>query len=344
MIKNTDIGVIILKYINNGGRKMLKPKVLIAKKIPKDVEEYIAKHCDYEILSEANYNTIIDKIHDVEGILMPPIKVDESFLEHAPKLKIISNASVGYNNFDIDAMKKRDIIGTNTPNVLNDTVSDLIMGLMIASARRIPELDRYVKEGNWEKGDDEIFFGKDIYESSLGIIGMGRIGQCVAKRAKLGFDMDVYYYNRNRRYEVEDSLGVKYLELDSLLSTCDFVVLMTPLTDKTYHLMDDDKFLKMKKEAIFINASRGKTVDEDALIKALQNNEILAAGLDVFEREPVNNNNPLLKMKNVVTLPHIASSTEKTRNKMAMAAAENLVQGLLGELPRDIVPELREKN
>jgi gluconate 2-dehydrogenase len=324
---------------------MVKPKVLIAKKIPKDVEEYIAKHCDYEIWSDdkkANYNTIIDKIHDVEGILMPPIRVDENFLEHAPKLKIISNVSVGYNNFDIEAMKKRNIIGTNTPEVLNNTVADLIFGLIIASARRISELDRYVKEGNWEKGDDEIFFGKDIYKSSLGIIGMGRIGQCVAKRAKLGFDMDVYYHNRNKRYDIEDSLGARYLELDSLLGTCDFVVLMTPLTDETYHLMDDDKFSKMKKDAIFINASRGKTVDEDALIRALQNNKILAAGLDVYEQEPVSSHSPLLKMKNVITLPHIASSTEKTRNKMAMAAAQNLVQGICGEMPKDVVPELRD--
>ena len=322
---------------------MLKPKVIIAKKIPKDVEEYIAKYCDYAILSEkANYNTIIDKIHDAEGIIMPPIKVDENFLEHAPKLKIISNISVGYNNFDIDAMKKRNIIGTNTPEVLNNTVADLIMGLIIASARRIPELDGYVKDGNWKKGDDEIFFGKDVYKSSLGIIGMGRIGGYVAKRAKLGFDMDVYYYNRNRRHEIEDSFGVRYLELDSLLGTCEFVVLMTPLTDETYHLMDDDKFSKMKKEAIFINASRGKTVDENALIRALQNNKILAAGLDVYEQEPVDSNSPLLKMKNVITVPHIASSTEKTRNKMAMAATQNLVQGLYGELPKDVVPELRD--
>lgn len=324
---------------------MLRPKVLIAKRVPKDVEEYIEKHCDYKIWSDekkATYDTILDKIHDVEGILMSPIKVDENFLEHAPKLKIISNVAVGYNNFDIDAMKKRNIIGTNTPVVLNDTVADLILGLIISSARKIPELDRYVKDGNWKKGDDEIFFGKDIYKSSLGIIGMGRIGQCVAKRAKLGFDMDVYYYNRNRRYDIENSLKVKYLELDSLLETCDFVVLMTPLTDETYHLMNDDKFSKMKKEAIFINASRGRTVDEEALIRALQGNKILAAALDVYEQEPISSNSRLLKMQNVITLPHIGSSTEKTRNRMAMAAAQNLVQGIYGELPKDIVPELRD--
>lgn len=325
---------------------MNKPYVFIAKKVSKEVEEYIGRYCEYRIWDEnkkASYNTIIDKVYDYEGIMMSPIKVDENFLNHAPNLKVISNVSVGYNNFDINAMRERDIIGTNTAGVLDNTVADLIFGLIIATARRITELDKYVKESKWRKGDDEIFFGKDIYKSSLGIIGMGRIGQCVAKRAKLGFDMDVYYHNRNRRYELEDSLEVNYLDKDSLLKTCDFIVLTTPLTDETFHIIDDEEFSKMRNDAIFINASRGKTVNEEALIRALKDKKILAAGLDVYEKEPISDENPLLNLPNVITLPHIGSSTEKTRNKMDMFAARNLVQALYGQGPSGIVPELKHK-
>lgn len=323
---------------------MKKPKVLISRKIPKEVEEYIGRHCDYTIWegeTKLTYDTILDKIHDVEGLLLSMIRIDKNLLDHAPNLKVVSNFSVGYNNFDIDAMRERDIIGTNTAGSLDDAVADLIFGLILGTARRISELDRHVKDGKWEKGDDEIFFGKDVSGSSLGIIGMGRIGESVAKRARLGFDMDVYYYNRNRKIEVEERLEVNYLDLESLLKISDFVVTMTPLTNETFHMFDEREFSLMKKDAIFINASRGKVVNEEALIKALENKTILGAGLDVFEKEPLGEENPLLKMPNVITLPHIGSSTQRTRDRMAMVAAKNLVQALKGEAPDNIVPELR---
>lgn len=323
---------------------MKRPKVYIFRNIPKDVEEYISEFCNYEIFSENSYtsnNKILDRIFDADGLMIPPLKVDENFLNHCPNVKVISNFSVGYNNLDLKTMTSKGIIGTNTHGSLDDTVADLIMGLILATARRISELDSFVKEGKWDKGQDDIFYGKDVSYSSLGIIGLGNIGQCVAKRAKLGFNMDVYYYNKSRKEEIENALRIEYMDLELLLETCEFIVLMIPLNDETYHFMNEEKFFRMKNSAIFINASRGKVVDEKALICALEEKRILAAGLDVFEQEPVELDNPLLSMPNVITLPHIASTTAKTRNNMIMSAARNMVDALYGRQPEGIIPELK---
>jgi Lactate dehydrogenase and related dehydrogenases len=225
--------------------------------------------------------------------------------------------------------------------VLDNTVADLIFGLIISSARRISELDKYVKEGNWKQEDEKNLFGLDVHHSTVGIIGMGRIGEAVAKRAKLGFDMEVLYYNRSRKHDVENRLGAKYCDFQSLLQKSDFIVLMTPLTKDTYHLIDFEEFNMMKKTAIFINASRGETVNEEALIEALKNNKIFGAGLDVYDSEPIDSENLLLQIPNVITLPHIGSAVEKTRLDMAMRAAENLVKAVLGETPSNVVPELK---
>jgi len=320
-----------------------KPKIYIGRKISKEVEEYIAQYFDYEKWEgdeSISYEQIIEQLQDKDGLMALGTKIDDNLLDYAPNLKVVSNMSVGYNNFDIKAMKARGIIGTNVAGSLDDTVADLIFGLIISTARRIPELDRFVKDLKWEEENDEPHYGQDVHHASLGIIGMGRIGQAVAKRAKLGFDMDVYYNNRNRKLDVEESLGVKYLEFNSLLQTCDYIVLMTPLNKETYHLMDEEQFNLMKSNAIFINASRGQTVNEKALVAALVNRKILAAGLDVYEVEPIEKDNPLLKLPNVITLPHIGSATQKTTNNMAMTAAKNLVQALYGKEIDNIVPEL----
>ncbi|SKA78394.1 gluconate 2-dehydrogenase [Clostridium sp. USBA 49] len=322
---------------------MIKPKVYIEEKLPKKVLDYIGTYCEYEMWQgdgKISRKELLQKISDKDGIILMGRRVDEEFLNAAPKLKVVSNVSVGYNNFDLEAMKKRKIIGTNTPYVLDDTVADLIFGLILSSARRIPELDRYVKEGKWESKDSDNLFGIDVHHKNLGIIGMGRIGEKVAKRAKLGFDMEVFYYNRNRKKEAEEKIGAKYCDMNTLLKISDFIVLMTPLTKETYHLIDAEEFNLMKSTAIFINASRGQTVNEKALIEALKNKKIFGAGLDVFEIEPVKKDNELLNMPNVITLPHIGSATEKTRFDMAMLAAENLVKGVLGEKVPNIVPEL----
>lgn len=322
---------------------MTKPKVFIGMNLPKEVEEYIGRYCEYNLWDGEDpitYNDVLNNIEDVEGVLLPLIQIDKNLLDHAPKLKVVSNFTVGYNNFDLDIMKKRGIIGTNTAGSSNDTVADLIFGLIIGTARRIPELDRFVKEGNWVEGHSKNFFGKDVSGSSIGIIGMGRIGEEVARRARLGFNMDVYYYNRNRKKEIEKDLGIKYVNLDNLLGESDFVITMTPLTRETYHLIGKREFSLMKKDGIFINASRGLVVNEKDLIWALENREIWGAGLDVFEEEPVGKDNPLLNMPNVITLPHIGAATYSTLDRMKKIAAKNLVQGLKGEQPDNLVAEL----
>jgi len=320
----------------------LKPKIYSTLPIEAEVEAYLAEHCEVRTWQGEDPMTrqqLLQEVGDIEGLFTSGFRINDELLEHAPNLKVVSNMSVGYNNFDLNAMKKRNVIGTHTPDVLNDTVADLAFGLMLATARRISELDSFVKEGNWERTkDDEPFFGLDVHSTTLGIIGMGRIGEVIAKRAKFGFNMDVQYYNRNQKPEVEQELNIKFQDLDTLLTTSDFIVLLTPLTDETYQLIGEREFKLMKESAIFINVSRGKTIDEQALIKALQNNEIHGAGLDVFEQEPTEKDNPLLKMRNVVSVPHIGSATAQTRDAMSMRAAENLVAGLTGEGPINQVP------
>ena len=322
----------------------MKPKVYIAYPISKNVEAFIAEHC--EVLKWAGSGRVpkeilIEEIKEIEGLYTSgsmTMPIGEELLKHAPHLKVVSNVSVGFNNFDLSAMEKHNVIGTNTPEVLNETVADLAFGLLLATARRIPELDRFVKAGNWETTTDYVdLYGKDIHGTTLGIIGMGRIGEAIAKRAKFGFDMDILYHNRHRNSEVEMKYDAEYCSLEALLMKADYVLLMTPLTKETHHLIGEKEFKLMKETAIFINVSRGQTVDEQSLIQALENKEIYGAGLDVFEKEPVNPDNPLLRLPNVVTVPHIGSATAKTEEAMAMRAAENLVAVLTGKEPIDPV-------
>ncbi len=323
----------------------MKPKVFIAKPIPQEVEDFIAEHCDYKIWKGNGpipESELWKEIADVEGIMTPKGMITEDFLHHAPKLKVVSNIAVGYDGFDIEAMKARNVIGTHTPYVLDDSVADLVFGLILATSRRIVEFNQYVKEGKWNHHlDSQEFFGKDVHHATLGIIGLGRIGEKVVRRAKLGFGMNVLYHNRSQKLELEEEYGVLYRDMNALLEESDFVVVMLPLTEATYHAIGQEQFKSMKRDAVFINCSRGQVVNEVALIAALENKEILAAGLDVFEIEPVLNNNPLLKMDNVITLPHIGSCTEDTRFDMAMKAAENLVAGVTGQTPPNIVKELQ---
>jgi gluconate 2-dehydrogenase len=322
----------------------MKPKVFIALPIPPQAEAFIAEHCEYrkwDFNEPIPREILLKEIADIDGLLMVGGKIDQELLNCAPRLKVVSNISVGYNNFDLEAMKKKAVLGTNTPSVLDETVADLVLALVLASARRIPELDRYMKDGKWKKGYDGMLYGVDVHHATIGIIGMGRIGEAIAKRAKYGFDMDVLYYSRTRKIKAEENLGAHYCTMEELLQKSDFVVLMTPLTPETTRIMGRQEFSLMKDTAFFINASRGQTVDEQALLEALVNGEIRGAGMDVYEQEPIDPDHPLLKMPNVVTLPHIGSATEKTRLDMAMLAAKNLVQALKGEQPPNIVDELR---
>jgi gluconate 2-dehydrogenase len=318
--------------------------VYLAKPLPREVEQVLAERCEvrkWEGEDPIGYERLKREIGDAEGLIIAGGRIDAELLEHAPKLRAVSTISVGYDHLDIAAMKARGVIGTHTPYVLDDTVADLVFGLMLAAARRIPELDRLVKNGGWKKGDDRALFGVDVHHATLGIIGMGRIGEKIAKRAKFGFDMKVLYHNRSRRPEAEKRYGAEYRSLDDLLAESDFVVVMVSLTPETERFIRAEHFARMKNSAIFINASRGKVVDEPALIEALRQGRIRAAGLDVFASEPVDPSHPLLNMDNVVTLPHIGSATYATRFDMAMLAARNLLAALDGETPPNLIPEFR---
>lgn len=318
----------------------MKPKVIVYKKVDQKVLDFIQETCNvvyFEKLDSNSYSKFLRELKDAHGILGSGLKVDKELLEQAPYLKIVSNISVGYDNLDLLALSERGIMATNTPEILNKTVADTIMGLILSTARRVPELDQWVKSGKWKSNLEEQWFGIDVHQKVLGIIGMGGIGSEVAKRAHLGFDMDILYHNRSRNNEAEQKYGATYCSREELLKNSDYVCLMTPLTPQTEKMMGKREFELMKDTAIFINCSRGKTVDEEALIHALKSGEIHGAGLDVFVKEPIDLNNPLLTMKNVVTLPHIGSATYETRFKMAMLAATNLVSGLLRETPNNLI-------
>ncbi|NJJ40554.1 2-hydroxyacid dehydrogenase [Paenibacillus apii] len=323
----------------------MRPKVYIAWPIPDEIEAYLAEHCSlrkWKGEAPIRYEELKDELKDAEGLLLGEGRIDAELLEQAPHLRVVSTISAGYNNLDIEAMKHRSVIGTNNPGISNESVADLVLGLALAAARKIVKLDRYVKEGCWTRGIDSSWYGLDVHHSTIGIIGMGGIGQEVAKRAKAGFDMKVLYYNRSRRPEVEHRLGAEYCSLEELLTQSDFIVVMLPLTAQTEHLIGGRHFDLMKPSAVLINASRGSIVNERALVEALRARKISAAALDVYEFEPVNPDHPLLNMDNVITLPHVGSATAKTRFNMVMSAARNLVAALKGETPPFLIREFKE--
>lgn len=322
----------------------MKPLVFVDRRLPLEVLQYIEEHCTVKTWGkdeERNPEQLRHYLQDVVGFFnSSSVPIDSKLLDCAPNLKVVSTMSVGYNHFDLDAMKRRNIIGTHTPYVLDDTVADLVIGLMLSTARRIAELDTYIKAGNWKGNEGKKLFGVDVHHQKLGIIGMGRIGEVIAKRAALGFDMDVMYYNRSRKPEVEAQYGVSYVSMQHLLEQADFVVLMLPLTAESRNIIGQEQFASMKKDAIFINTSRGGTVVEQHLIEALQQGIIGGAGLDVFEQEPLPSDHPFLTLSNVVLTPHIGSATEATRYNMAKIAAQNLVHALQGNDKAYVVKEL----
>jgi gluconate 2-dehydrogenase len=322
----------------------MKPKVLIYKEIPEEVLAFIQESFDvdyFDKLKDFTDSNFRYALKQANGLLGSGLPINKELLDLAPQLRIVSNISVGYNNFDIEELNKRGIMATNTPDVLTNTTADLMFGLLLSAARRIAELNMYVKKGNWTKHIGQELFGVDVHNKTLGIIGMGRIGSAIAKRANLGFDMKILYHNRSANEQAEKLYEARRCELDELLEASDFVCLMTPLTNKTKHLMDEREFNLMKHTAIFINGSRGETVNEKALVQALQNGRIRGAGLDVYQQEPVEQDHPLLQLSQVVTLPHIGSATQETRTKMAWLAAENIAKGLKNDRPPSLINKLK---
>lgn len=321
----------------------MKPTVFITKKIPKEVEEYISEYCNYEIWNKPHpisRKELLEKLENLDGIMTTKESIDKEFFSYAKNIKIISNIAVGYDNFDIELMKDNNVKGTHTPHVLDETVADTAFGLLIMTSRKLSYLDRYVKKGEWKIKEHESFLGKDIHNATLGIIGSGRIGEKLIRRAVLGFNMEVIYHNRSRNKEIENKYNAKYTTKEKLLQEADFIMTLLPLNKETNNYISYKEFELMKKDSFFINISRGKVVDELALIDALNREEIAGAGLDVYEKEPISIDSPLLNMDNVVTLPHVGSASKKTRNDMAMKAAQNLVAGVYGEEPEDLIKEM----
>jgi len=321
---------------------ILQKKVIVLNRLEKPVLKQLQTYFDVEVfhpLENVNNPRFMKALHEAHAIIGLGFQMEDSILSNAPNLEIVSTVSVGYNHLSVDLLTEYNVMATNTPGVLDETVADVIFGLLIATARRIPELDHYVKSGKWTKMLTEEQYGVDVHKQTIGIIGMGRIGEAIAKRAHFGFDMNVLYHNRSQKREAEEKFAAKYCTLEQLLAKSDFVVLMTPLTKETEGLIGIKEFKQMKKSAIFINGSRGKTIIEKDLIQALQEKEIAAAGLDVYEKEPVDPNNPLLKMQNVVTLPHVGSSTFATELAMSQLAADNVIAALHGEKPPTLLNE-----
>jgi glyoxylate reductase len=314
-----------------------KPKVYLTRKIPKAIE-LLQDFCELTVHNNTNAPSkkeIIRNIRDKDGLLcILSDKIDSEVIAAAKNLKVISSYSVGYDHIDVDAATKRGIYVAYTPEVLTETTADLAFALMLAAARRIAEGDRLIRRGRWKgKWSYEFMLGQDVHKKTLGIIGMGRIGSALARRAK-GFEMKILYHKRNRLpIEKERELGVEYKELDDLLRESDFVSINLALGKDTYHLIDEKKLQLMKRSSFLINTARGQVVDEKALVKALRNKWIAGGALDVFEKEPLPKNSPLLKFDNVVLVPHIGSASRETRDKMAEIAAINVLNVLKGGKP-----------
>ncbi|MNV20110.1 Glyoxylate/hydroxypyruvate reductase B [compost metagenome] len=265
------------------------------------------------------------------------LKLDAELLDLAPNLEAIASVSVGVDNYDINYLTERRILLSNTPDVLTETTADTGFALILATARRVVELANMIREGKWTRNIGPAHFGSDVHGKTLGIIGMGRIGEALAQRGHFGFGMPVIYHSHSPKPAVEQRFNAQYRSLTELLQQADFICLTLPLTAETEGLIGAEEFALMRPESIFINISRGKVVDEAALIEALRTGQIRAAGLDVFEREPLNLDSPLLQMDNVVATPHIGSATHETREAMARCAVDNLLTALAGERPANLV-------
>lgn len=322
-----------------------KAEVFVTRKISPAALQRIAEAANLEVWQGAGpppYDELLKLAQGKDGILsLLSDKIDRNFiLTCSPRLKIISQMAVGYDNIDIQAATEVHLPVGNTPGVLTETTADLAWALLMACARRVVEADKQVRTGIWLPWGPDVLTGQEIFGSTIGIIGFGRIGQAMARRAK-GFGMKILYYDRQINPEAEEISGAIFTPLDQLLSTSDFISLHTNLNETTDHLINQRALEKMQPHTILINTSRGKIIDSEALYQSLKEKRIQAAGLDVFDPEPIPASHPLLALDNVVLTPHIASASTQTRTRMAMIAAENLIAGLQNKrLPFCANPEV----
>lgn len=323
---------------------MNKPRVFVTRPIPDRGLDVIKNFCDADVWTNElppSREVLLERVRGVEGILsLLTDKIDDEVLEAAgPQLKVISNQAVGFDNIDVAAATQRGIPVGNTPDVLTDATADFAFALMMAAGRRIVEGERYVRAGKWKTWSPTLLLGVDFKGATLGLVGFGRIGKAMARRAA-GFDMRVIYYDP---LETKPPVDVKAtpVDLETLLEDSDFISLHTPLTADTRHLIDTAALAKMKPTAVLVNTSRGPVVDLDALYEALKVKRIFAATLDVTEPEPLPMDHPLLTLENALIVPHIASASKTTRDKMSWMAAQNLIAGLKGEhLPNCVNPQV----
>ncbi|ARB27073.1 D-glycerate dehydrogenase [Pseudomonas tolaasii] len=318
----------------------MKKSVVLYKKLSAPLMARLHEQVDVtliEALDDTGLAKLRDALPSAHGLLGASLRLDATLLDLAPHLEAVASVSVGVDNYDIDYLTARGILLSNTPDVLTETTADTGFALILATARRVVELADMVRAGQWSKNIGPAHFGTDVHGKTLGIIGMGRIGEALAQRGHFGFGMPVIYHSHSPKPQVEARFGAQYRSLAELLKEADFVCLTLPLTAETEKLIGAEEFALMGPQTIFINISRGKVVDEVALVEALQQRIIRAAGLDVFEREPLNHDSPLLRLNNVVATPHIGSATHETREAMARCAVDNLLQALAGEKPKNLV-------
>ncbi len=321
---------------------MKKPRVFVTRAIAQEALDKIAQTTKMEVWPEElppPYEVLLEKAQDAEGLVtLLSDRVDAALMDTAPKLRVVSNMAVGYDNISIAEATKRHIVVGYTPGVLTETTADLAFALLMAAARRVVNADNYTRKGQWKTWGPKILLGQDIHNATLGIIGLGRIGAEVAKRGR-GFNMKVLYYDEIRQSkEIEKQLGVEYVpDLAKLLPRADFVSVHVPLLPQTRHLIGATEFALMKPTAVFINTSRGPVVDQRALYEALKSGQIFAAAIDVTEVEPIPSDDPLLTLDNIIITPHIASASFNTRKNMALMVADNLLAGLRGQVPPNCV-------
>ena len=318
----------------------MKPKILVTREVFSEVLDFLGKHFDVtsnQSDSPMSPDTLAKTLADKAGALTTlSERIDEALLAKCPKLKAVCNIAVGFNNIDLKACQTHGVMATNTPGVLDDSTADFTWALILATARRVTEAEHYLRAGQWTGWKLKQFLGTDVHHATLGILGMGRVGQAVARRAR-GFDMTVLYHNTRRlSAELEKNCHAEYVSMDDLLARADILTVHTPYSPAAHHLLGAAQMEKMKTGAILINAARGSVVDDVALLAALKQGKFAGAGLDVFENEPALNPE-FLKRANVVLTPHIASSSEATRRRMAMLAAENLVAALTTGKPPNLL-------
>lgn len=317
----------------------MKQKVVVFSQIDPDIQNKLEQN--YQVsyiqpkLGDVNQQ-LLQQVQDADGMIGAGRLLNRDNLASATRLKIISSVSVGYDNYELDYLNEKKIYLSNTPHVLTETTADLAFTLLMSAARKVAYLDQWTKQGQWQRTVGEAQFGMDIFGKTLGIIGLGHIGAAIARRGFYGFNMNILYHNRREKPELAQGVNAQYCQLDELLQRSDFVVVAVDLNADSKALIAAAELAKMQPHAVLVNISRGSVIDEQALIEALKTKQIFAAGLDVYQKEPLKESE-LFQLDNVVTLPHVGSATAATRKKMAELAYQNLVDALEGRVPRYVV-------